>query len=92
MIRNILVVITMMSGLIFFLIGSIGVIRLPDLFSRAHSAAKCDTLGAFLCIGSLIIYNGITIVSFKLMICIFFLWITSPTATHLITRSKTIKE
>lgn len=90
--RNIIIMITMGAGLFFFMVGSIGVIRLPDLFSRAHSAAKCDTLGTLLCMGSLIIYKGFSIISLKLLICIFFLWITAPTATHLITRSKNTME
>lgn len=84
---NILVYFCMTLGLIFFLIGSIGVIRLGDLYTRAHSAAKCDTLGALLCMVSLVIYKGFSITSLKLVICIVFLWMTSPTATHLITRS-----
>lgn len=89
--RDIVVALLMISGLAFFLIGSIGVIRLSDLYTRAHSAAKCDTLGTLLCIGSLVLYKGLSIVSIKLIICILFLWVTSPTATHLITRSYTRK-
>lgn len=85
--KDLIVIVTMITGLIFFLIGSIGVIRLPDLYSRAHSGAKCDALGMLLCIGSLMVYKGLNIVTLKLLICIFFLWVTSPTATHLITRS-----
>lgn len=71
-------------GLFFFLVGTIGILRLPDVLTRAHSAAKCDTLGTILCLASLIILDGMSMTSLKLLAIIAFVWITSPTATHLI--------
>lgn len=82
MISNGFVVLFMLSGLFFFLVGTIGLIRLPDAVTRAHGAAKCDTLGAALCLLGLIIYSGFHASSLKLLLVICFLWITTPTATH----------
>lgn len=73
-----------LGGLFFFLVGTIGILRLPDVFTRIHSAAKCDTLGVFLTLTGLIIYNGFKITSLKLLLILVFIWITNPTATHLI--------
>lgn len=74
-------------GLFFFLVGTIGVLRFPDALTRAHGAAKCDTLGAVLCIGGLILQSGIDAVSIKLIVVILFLWTTNPTATHMIAKA-----
>ncbi len=82
----------MILGLFFFMVGTIGILRLPDVFSRAHSAAKCDTLGALLCMIALIIYNGFSFVSLKIFLIIIFVWVTSPTATHLIARAEYVSQ
>jgi multicomponent Na+:H+ antiporter subunit G len=82
-----LIAIFLLGGLFFFAVGTIGILRFPDLFTRAHSAAKCDTLGAVLCLIALMIYSGFNYVSFKLLLVIIFLWITNPTATHLIAKA-----
>ena len=65
-----------------------GLLRFNDVFTRAHSAAKCDTLGAVLSLFALIIYSGWSSTSLKLILVIVFLWITNPTATHLIARAE----
>ncbi|MBF8982876.1 monovalent cation/H(+) antiporter subunit G [Lutibacter sp. B2] len=77
----------LIGGVFFFTVGTIGILRLPDLLTRAHSAAKCDTLGAMLCLMALIIYKGFSFTSLKLLFVILFIWITNPTATHLIAKT-----
>lgn len=76
------------TGLFFFMVGTIGVLRFPSMYTRAHGAAKCDTLGAVLSLTALIIYNGFNLVSLKLLLIIVFVWITNPTATHIIVKAK----
>jgi len=78
----------MSGGLFFFFVGTIGLLRLPDVMTRVHSAAKCDTLGALLCTTALIVYSGGGFISLKLILVIVFLWITNPTATHLIAKAE----
>ena len=69
-------------GIFFVLVGGIGLIRLPDLFSRMHAAGLVDTVGAgFLLVGFLIQSND-WIVSIKLSMIFAFLIFTSPVATH----------
>ncbi|KGI38185.1 monovalent cation/H(+) antiporter subunit G [Clostridium tetani] len=77
-----------LGGLFFFLVGTIGILRLPDVFTRIHSAAKCDTLGVLLTITALIIFNGFKVTSLKLFLILIFIWITNPTATHLIGKAQ----
>lgn len=77
-----------LGGLFSFLVGTIGILRLPDVFTRIHSAAKCDTLGVFLTLIGLIIFNGFNVTSLKLILILIFIWITNPTATHLIGKAQ----
>ncbi len=87
MIREGAMIIFIIGGLFFFTVGTVGILRLPDMYTRAHSAAKCDTLGAVLILIGLIIYNGESYASLKLLLIIIFLWVTNPTATHLIAKA-----
>jgi len=84
---NVLVIFLIVSGLFFFLVGTIGILRFPDALTRAHGAAKCDTLGAFLTLLGIILYRGVSPFSIKLILVIIFLWISNPTATHIIAKS-----
>lgn len=79
-------ILLMISGLFFFLIGTLGLIRFPDALTRAHGAAKCDTLGALLCISAVLVRTGLNSAGLKLILIVLFLWATSPTTTHLIAR------
>lgn len=84
--RDSLVVIFMLVGLFFFIVGTLGILRFPDALTRAHGAAKCDTLGAALCLVGLMLYSGLNTASLKLLMVIVFIWVTNPTATHAIAR------
>lgn len=84
--RDSLVVILMLFGLFFFIVGTLGILRFPDALTRAHGAAKCDTLGAALCLVGLMLYSGFNTASLKLLMVIVFIWVTNPTATHAIAR------
>ncbi len=81
-IRNGLSIVCLLSGLFFVLGGTLGVLRLPDFFTRLHAAGMTDTLGAELILTGLIIQAGFSQMSLKLLLVGFFLFITGPTATH----------
>ncbi len=70
------------AGSVFVVIGGIGVVRLPNFFARMHGAGITDTLGAGLILVGLMFDAGLSLITAKLVILLFFLWITSPTATH----------
>lgn len=69
-------------GVIALIIGSLGLIRLPDLYSRTHAVGMMDTAGVGFIILGLIIHEGLTLISFKLALIGIFLFFTSPIATH----------
>ncbi len=73
-----------LTGSFFVLSGSIGMLRLPDFFSRVHAAGLIDGLGAIGILLAVILHTGFTQEALKAGIIIFFLLISSPAATHAI--------
>lgn len=73
---------SMTVGLVFVLAGAVGVIRLPDFYTRMHAAGVTDTLGAELIIFGLILQSGDWQTMAKLALVGLLLFLTSPTATH----------
>jgi multicomponent Na+:H+ antiporter subunit G len=69
-------------GSFFCLVGSIGLIRLPDFYSRVHAASIVDSLGAILILLGLITQTQDPIVIIKLVFILFFMMLTGPTAVH----------
>lgn len=82
------VVIALLAGGLFFaVVAAVGLIRLPDLYTRAHSASKSDTLGAVLTLGAAALALDAGVDTLKLALLIVFMFITNPTAAHAITRA-----
>ena len=75
------------AGAAFCLIGAIGVLRFPDVYSRMHAAGITDTLGALLVLLGLLLLTGFTLAGAKLLFILAFLWIASPTATHALAKA-----
>lgn len=84
---TIVAIIVMLAGVFFLTVSCIGVIRLPDFYSRIHAVGKSETLGAMLVLGGLALYNGLTLGSLKILIIIVFVLIATPTAAHLLGRA-----
>lgn len=74
-------------GSFFLLVGAIGLIRMPDVFTRMHAVSVSETMGVGLILGGLMILGGFTFVTFKL-VCLFLLvFFTAPVASHAIARA-----
>lgn len=72
----------LLLGTAALLVGALGLVRLPNLFSRIHAVGMMDTAGvAFITLGMLI-HEGFSLVSVKLAVVGVFLFFTSPIATH----------
>jgi len=80
--RTVGTLVSMAAGLFFVLAGTIGVLRLPDFYTRLHAAGMTDTLGAELILLALIFQSDNLQMILKLLLVAFFLLVTSPTATH----------
>lgn len=72
----------LLGGSFFLLIGAIGVLRMPDLYTRSHAAGITDTMGAILILFGLMVQGGFTLVTAKLLMILLFLLFTSPAASH----------
>jgi multicomponent Na+:H+ antiporter subunit G len=72
----------LVAGGVFCMIGMLGLIRMPNLFTRLHAASVTDTLGAGLIIIGLVLQAGFTLVAAKLIIIMGLILLTSPVATH----------
>lgn len=73
-----------LGGALFVLTGALGLIRMPDFYSRLHPAGMIDTFGAWLMLGGLCVQAGPTLVTVKLIIIGLLLFFTSPTASHIV--------
>ncbi len=75
------------SGAFFMFIGSIGLLRFPDFYTRTHASSKTDTLGIMLMMVGLALYEGLTLNSAKLLLAFVFVAIANPVASHALTRA-----
>ncbi|TWT66587.1 monovalent cation/H(+) antiporter subunit G [Allorhodopirellula solitaria] len=77
----------LIAGALFSIIGGIGLVRLPEFYSRMHGGGITDTMGAGLVIVGLILLAGPTLAAFKLFVILFFLTITTPSSSHALAKS-----
>jgi multicomponent Na+:H+ antiporter subunit G len=74
-------------GGLFFFVGTLGVLRLPDFYCRTHAATKCDTVGAGSLLIGLAIYSGWEPSTVKILLVAVLVLFTSPTAGHALARA-----
>ncbi|MDR9382271.1 MAG: monovalent cation/H(+) antiporter subunit G [Natronomonas sp.] len=81
------ILVLLAAGVFFTLVSVVGVIRLPDVYSRAHTASQTDTLGAGLVVASVVLAYGVDSGVIKAVLLLVFIFITNPTAAHAIARA-----
>ncbi len=77
----------LLVGSVFTLIGSIGIVRMPDVFTRLHAAGITDTLGAAGVLLGLALQAGFSLLLVKLLLMLVFLLLLNPTACHALARA-----
>ncbi|MEE9300973.1 MAG: monovalent cation/H(+) antiporter subunit G [Alphaproteobacteria bacterium] len=82
MVIDIFTWILLVGGSFFVVSGGIGLLRMPDFFTRLHAAGVTDTMGAGLILLGLMLQGGASFVTVKLVLILVFLLFTSPTASH----------
>lgn len=80
------------TGGAFVLLGSVGLTRLPDIFTRLHGPTKATTLGvgAIVVASSVAAYGATGEISLKQISVLLFLFITAPVSAHLIAKAALI--
>ncbi|MBP1996948.1 monovalent cation/H(+) antiporter subunit G [Paenibacillus eucommiae] len=86
---EIVVGILVIAGTVMTLISSLGIIRLPDVYNRAHASTKSATLGILCILLGAFLYFFFThgVSSIRLLLAIVFVFLTAPVAGHIIIRS-----
>ena len=81
------IVVLVIGGLFFTFVSAVGVIRLPDVYARAHTASQTDTLGAGLALAAVALAFGWQGATIHAVLLLFFIFLTNPTAAHAIARA-----
>jgi multicomponent Na+:H+ antiporter subunit G len=79
--------ILLLAGGLACLVSGIGVLRMPDFYTRVHAASVNDTLGAGLVLLGLLLQAGWTLVAAKLVVIGLLIFFTSPAATHALAKA-----
>jgi multicomponent Na+:H+ antiporter subunit G len=70
------------AGGFFVLVGGVGVMRMPDLYTRIHAASVTETLGTMLILVGLMLHSGLELATFKLLAILVFLLFTGPVSSY----------
>ena len=86
-VQELLAFVLMGLGLVFLIGSAIGMLRLPDFYSRVHASGNSETLGTALVFLGLAVYNGFTDTSAKIIIIFLFVFIGNPIGSHILTKT-----
>ncbi len=86
-IQGLLAIVLIESGLVLMFTGSLGILRLPDFYCRAHASGKADTLGIMVLLAGIAVYEGLTLTSVKLLMAMLFIGLTNPVPVHALARA-----
>ena len=81
------VVVLAVASVFFSFVAAVGVVRLPDVYSRAHATSKSDTVGTGLALAAVAVALDSGVARFKLVLLVVFVLLTNPVAAHAITRA-----
>ena len=70
------------AGAFIMITGTVGLLKMPDFYTRIHAAGKCDTLGQILIIFGCMIYEGFTFITIKLLLVSAFYLLAGPAGCH----------
>jgi multicomponent Na+:H+ antiporter subunit G len=81
----------LIGGGFFCVVGALGMLRMPDFYTRMHAASVVETLGAGLILLGLLLQAGLTLVAVKLLFIGVLILVASPTATHALARAAVVR-
>ena len=87
LVLDVLSAVCLVGGGFFCVVGGVGLLRMPDFYTRTHAASVAETLGAGLLLAGLVLQAGLTLVTAKLLVIGLLIFFTSPTATHALARA-----
>ena len=79
---EIIAVLLILTGLFFLVVAAIGMVRLPDVFTRSHAVSLTDSLGAFCLLVGLALYQGFGTNMLKILGVLALLFLLNPVIAH----------
>ena len=76
-----------LAGGSFCLVGALGLLRMPDFYTRVHAASVTDNVGSFAVLLGLALQAGLSLVTVKLVFIAALVFFTSPAATHALVKA-----
>jgi multicomponent Na+:H+ antiporter subunit G len=89
---DLLGLVLIIAGVGFFVAGSVGLLRLPDLHSRLHALTKADNLGLGLICAGLALLHGSMLTAVKLFLVWLLVLAASAAAAHMISQQSLRKD
>lgn len=75
------------GGAFFLLASAIGMLRLPDFYCRLHASGNSETLGVMLSFMGLVIYEGLTLTSLKMIMIFLLIFLGNQIGTHILSKA-----
>jgi multicomponent Na+:H+ antiporter subunit G len=72
----------LLGGSFFFVVGAVGMVRMPDVYTRMHAVSVTETLGAGLLVAGMMLQAGWSQTTGKLFLLGALFFLTAPVATH----------
>jgi multicomponent Na+:H+ antiporter subunit G len=69
-------------GSFFTVVGALGMVRMPDIYTRMHAASVTDTLGVGFLVVGMMLQAGLSLVTLKLVFLLALFFFTGPVITH----------
>lgn len=85
--REVIAALFLLSGLVFFVGSAIGMLRLPDFYSRIHASGNSETLGCTLSFIGLMIYEGPTLTAAKMAFVFLLVFMANPIGSHILSKA-----
>lgn len=79
---SLIAIVLILAGLFFLVVAAIGMLRLPDVFTRSHALSLTDSLGAFLVLAGLAIYQGFSLNLLKILVVLALIYLLNPVISH----------
>jgi multicomponent Na+:H+ antiporter subunit G len=83
--------ICLVAGGFFCVVGAVGMLRMPDFYTRMHAASVIETLGAGLILLGLMFQAGPSLVAVKLLMVGVLILFASPSSTHALARAAMVR-
>ncbi|MEE9405754.1 MAG: monovalent cation/H(+) antiporter subunit G [Algisphaera sp.] len=77
----------LLVGLFFFVVGAVGIIRMPDAYHRLHAATKSSTLGLMGLLLAATLHLGVSELGVKALAVMLFLFVANPIGSHLLAKA-----